>query len=60
VNFMEQRASFQITTISQDEYFKINRIVIFSKQVYTSYPGDTPPPDLAINPLVASGSITEV
>jgi hypothetical protein len=39
VNFTEQRASFEIKTTDFDEEFKINRIVIFTKEVYTSYPG---------------------
>jgi hypothetical protein len=39
VNFMEQRASFELKTSGMGERFKINRIVIFMKEVYTSYPG---------------------
>lgn len=39
VNFMEQRASFELKTTDIDEKFRINRIVIFSKEVFTSYPG---------------------
>jgi hypothetical protein len=39
VNFMEQRASFEIKTTESGEYFRINRIVIFTKEVFTSYPG---------------------
>lgn len=39
VNFMEQRASFEIKTTSIDERFRINRIVIYSKSVFSSYPG---------------------
>lgn len=39
VNFMEQRASFELKTTNIDEEFRINRIVIFTKEVYTSYPG---------------------
>jgi hypothetical protein len=39
VNFMEQRASFEIKTTEIDEFFRINRIVIFTKEVFTSYPG---------------------
>lgn len=39
VNFMEQRASFELKTTVIDEKFRINRIVIFSKEVFTSYPG---------------------
>jgi len=39
VNFMEQRASFELRTTEIDERFRINRIVIFTKEVFTSYPG---------------------
>lgn len=39
VNFMEQRASFELKTTVIDEEFRINRIVVFQKEVYTSYPG---------------------
>lgn len=39
VNFMEQRASFELKTTAIDEEFRINRIVIFTKEVYKSYPG---------------------
>ena len=39
VNFMEQRASFELKTTEIDEKFRINRIVIFMKEVFTSYPG---------------------
>jgi hypothetical protein len=39
VNFMEQRASFELKTTNFDEQFRVNRIVIFTKEVYTSYPG---------------------
>jgi hypothetical protein len=40
VNFMEQRASFELKTTDFDEQFRINRIVIFTKETYTSYPGN--------------------
>lgn len=39
VNFVEQRASFELKTINFNEKFRINRIVIFSKELYKSYPG---------------------
>ena len=39
VNFMEQRASFELKTTAIDEKFRINRIVLFTKEVFTSYPG---------------------
>lgn len=39
VNFMEQRATFELKTTEIDQHFRINRIVIFTKEVFTSYPG---------------------
>lgn len=39
VNFSEQRAQFEIKTTDIGEYFKINRIVVYMKEMYTSYPG---------------------
>lgn len=39
VNFMEQRASFELKTTEIDEKFRVNRIVIFTKTVFSSYPG---------------------
>ena len=39
VNFMEQRASFELKTTDFDEQMRINRIVVFTKEVYKSYPG---------------------
>jgi len=39
VNFVEQRASFEMKTTGMGERFKINRIIIFSKELYKSYPG---------------------
>jgi hypothetical protein len=39
VNFMEQRAAFELKTTSIDEKFRINRIVVYMKEVFTSYPG---------------------
>jgi len=39
VNFTEQRASFELKTTEMDEVFRINRIIIFQKEVFTSYPG---------------------
>jgi hypothetical protein len=38
-NFNEQRASLEIKTTEFQEYFRINRIILFSKEIYTSYPG---------------------
>ena len=39
VNFMEQRVSIEMKTTEIDEKFRINRIVVFTKPVFTSYPG---------------------
>jgi len=39
VNFVEQRATFELKTTGFNEKFRINRIVIFSKELYKSYPG---------------------
>jgi len=39
VNFVEQRASFALYTTGMGDKFRINRIVIFSKELYKSYPG---------------------
>lgn len=38
-NFIEQRASLQIETHSINEYFRINRIIIYSKDFASEYPG---------------------
>lgn len=37
-NFMEQRASLELGTTSINDYFRVNRILIFSKPTFTSYP----------------------
>lgn len=39
VNFVEQRASFELKTTEINEFMKVNRIVIFIKEIFTSYPG---------------------
>jgi hypothetical protein len=39
VNFVEQRASFEFKVTDLDEQFRIQRVVIYSKEIYTSYPG---------------------
>ena len=39
VNFVEQRACFEFQVTDIDEYFRINRIVVFMKEIYTSHPG---------------------
>lgn len=38
-NFIEQRASLEFKTTSIDEIFRINRILIYQKELFTSYPG---------------------
>jgi hypothetical protein len=38
VNFVEQRASFELKTTAYGEEFRINRIVVFMKEIYTSHP----------------------
>ena len=38
-NFNEQQAALELGTTEIYEYFRINRIIIFSKEIYTSYPG---------------------
>jgi hypothetical protein len=37
-NFMEQRASLELGTTSINDYFRINRILVFTKPTFTSYP----------------------
>jgi len=39
VNFVEQRASFELYTTFIDEHVRINRIVVYMKEIYTSHPG---------------------
>lgn len=39
VNFLEQRVSYELKTTEIDEHIRINRIVIFMKEIFTSYPG---------------------
>ena len=38
-NFMDQRCIIQVGTDSINDYFKINRIILFSREHATSYPG---------------------
>lgn len=40
VNFLEQRASFEMKTTEIDEDIRVNRIVIFMKETFSSYPGN--------------------
>lgn len=37
-NFISQRAALEIKTTNINEYFKINRIIIFAREIFTSYP----------------------
>lgn len=39
VNFVEQRACFEIGTTEINEYFRLNRIIVFMKEIYSSHPG---------------------
>lgn len=38
-NFVGQRARFKIQTTVKDETFRINRIIIFAKPIWSEYPG---------------------
>jgi len=38
-NFNEQRAALRLRTTEINEFFRINRIILFTKEIYTSYPG---------------------
>lgn len=38
VNFVEQRASFEIWTTDLNEWFRINRISVYLKEIFTSHP----------------------
>lgn len=40
VNFVEQRASFELRINEIDGNMKVHRLVIFMKELYTSYPGN--------------------
>ena len=37
-NFLQQRTQLEITTTTINEHFRINRIIIFAKPVFTEYP----------------------
>jgi hypothetical protein len=39
VNFVEQRASFQLSILDMDNYIRLNRIIVYMKEIYTSHPG---------------------
>jgi len=38
-NFISQRAKLKISVTQKDERFVINRIIIYAKELYSSYPG---------------------
>lgn len=38
-NFTQQRAQLEIKTTHKDEIFRINRIIIYAKEIFSSYPG---------------------
>lgn len=38
-NYMSQRAKLRLSTDVIDEYINVNKIIVFIKPVYTSYPG---------------------
>jgi hypothetical protein len=38
-NFTTQRASLELKTTEIDEVMRVNRIVVFSREIFTSYPG---------------------
>lgn len=37
-NFISQRAALELSTTNINEYMKINRIIIFAKEVFSSFP----------------------
>lgn len=38
-NFVNQRALLELSTTAIDETFRINRIIVFAKPLWTEYPG---------------------
>ncbi len=38
-NFVSQRGKLKVSTTAINETFKINRIIIYVKPIYTSFPG---------------------
>ena len=38
-NFTTQRAFLRVETTAINEIFKINRIIVFARPIYTSFPG---------------------
>jgi len=39
VNFVEQRACLEFAHLTINEYVRINRIIVYAKEIYTSHPG---------------------
>lgn len=39
MNFMQQRAAFRMGTTEINEFVRCNRIILFTKPVFTGYPG---------------------
>lgn len=39
VNFVEQKACFEFSTTQLNEYVRVNRIIVYMKDIYTSTPG---------------------
>lgn len=40
-NFLQQRAQLEVYTTELNDFFKINRIILFVKESATSYPGNS-------------------
>ena len=38
-NFKSQRAALELKTTEKDEIFRIQKIIVFARSMYTSYPG---------------------
>lgn len=38
-NFTNQRVQFELKTTEINEYFIINRIIVFAKPIWSEYPG---------------------
>lgn len=38
-NFKSQRAKLRIKTEEIDDQFKVNRVIVFAKELWTSFPG---------------------
>lgn len=38
-NFVSQRAKLKIYTTAIDEVFRVNRVIVFVKELYTQFPG---------------------